>query len=655
MNNMKRIVASALTGILFLTAHAQKDPVLMTVDNKTVTQSEFLQIYLKNNPNPRFDKEALDEYMELFKKFKLKVVEAERLGYDTIPKLMKELNGYRKQLAMPYLVDSSKNNELVKQGFERLQQEVNASHILIRLDENASPADTLAAYNRIIEIRKRILKGEDFAHVARSKNGSEDPSVRENGGNLGYFSAFQMVYPFEEAAYTTKIGEVSLPVRTRFGYHVLKVHDKRPARGMINTSHIMIMTPKSASEESKNNAEARIREIYQKLENGEEFEDLARKYSEDQTSKSKGGVLPEFGTGSRQRMVPEFEDAAFALSADGTYSQPFQTAYGWHIVKRNSLKELESFESLKKEIQQKVNRDERSLTTQNSFIEKLKKEYKFKDRSAKQMNWFYSNIDSSFYEGDWKAPTSNDNPVLFSFNKISFNRKDFSDYLENLNTKGSKGDLKTLIDDAYKTYVKEQLLAYEEAQLESKYPDFKALMTEYHDGVLLYEIMNDQVWNKAIKDTVGLADFFEKNRQDFVWGERIDADVYECDSKEVALKVAMLLANDTITPSQIMAKVNQVSALNVKVRSNKFEIENTNYLAGRKFKIGINEYYEFEGKLYIVKVKEQIPSSPKELSEAKGSATAAYQQFLEATWLAELAKKYPINVNTEVLYSLGKK
>jgi peptidyl-prolyl cis-trans isomerase SurA len=652
---MKKVLAFVLTGLLFGAALAQKDPVIMRVADKNVTKSEFLQIYLKNNPNPKFDKEALDEYMELFKKFKLKVVEAEKLGYDTIPKLMRELEGYRKQLALPYLVDSAKNQELVREGYERLKEEVKASHILIRVDENAAPEDTLEAYNKILELRKRILKGEDFAHVARGKGGSEDPSVKDNGGDLGFFSAFQMVYPFEDAAYKTKVGEVSQIVRTKFGYHILKVTDRRPARGLISTSHVMIMVQRSSSDEQKENAEKRIQEIHERLKAGENFEELARKYSEDQTSRSKGGELPEFGTGSRQRMVPEFEDVAFSLRTDGDYSEPFQTAYGWHIVKRNSLKGLEPFDVLKKEIQQKVNRDERSLKTQASFIENLKKTYKFKDFAGKQLNWFYTNVDSSFYDGEWKMKTAKDNPTMFQFNNLRFNRNDFGAYLENQGARGSRAPLKQLIDAAYKTYVKEQLLAYEEAQLDTKYPDFRALMNEYHDGVLLYEIMNDKVWNKAIRDTSGLKEFFEANRGNFMWQNRIEGDIYECDSKEIAQKVIALLKNDTISPSAVSAQINEKSALNVKTRTGKFEIENTSYLKGQTFQKGVNGILEADGKFYVIKVRELLPASQKELTETRGAVTAAYQQYLEASWLEELAKKYPITVDKEVLYNIGKK
>jgi peptidyl-prolyl cis-trans isomerase SurA len=251
--------------------------------------------------------------------------------------------------------------------------------------------------------------------------------------------------------------------------------------------------------------------------------------------------------------------------------------------------------------------------------------------------------------------TAKDNPTMFQFNNLRFNRNDFGAYLENQGARGSRAPLKQLIDVAYKTYVKEQLLAYEEAQLDTKYPDFRALMNEYHDGVLLYEIMNDKVWNKAIRDTSGLKEFFEANRGNFMWQNRIEGDIYECDSKEIAQKVIGLLKNDTISPSAVSAQINEKSALNVKTRTGKFEIENTSYLKGQTFQKGVSGILEVDGKFYVIKVRELLPASQKELTETRGAVTAAYQQYLEASWLEELAKKYPITVDKEVLYNIGKK
>jgi peptidyl-prolyl cis-trans isomerase SurA len=300
---MKHLLLITIFSCLSLTAAAQKDPVVMSIDGKPVTQTEFLQIYTKNNPNPSFDKDSLDRYMELFQIFKLKVAEAEALGYDTLPRLKKELEGYKKQLALPYLIDSVQNQNMVTEAYNRTATEVRCSHILIKLDPNASPKDTLAAHNRLIGLKARIDKGEDFASVAKSKNGSEDPSVVNNGGDLGYFTAFQMVYPFEEKAYNTPVGQVSEPFRTRFGYHILKVTDKRPARGTIKVAHIMIATGKEATAETKMNAEKKINEIYDSLVAGAAWDKMVSAYSEDANSTKKAGELPAFGSGTSQRMV----------------------------------------------------------------------------------------------------------------------------------------------------------------------------------------------------------------------------------------------------------------------------------------------------------------------------------------------------------------
>jgi len=651
---MKKHLLLALGLVFGLQVIAQKNETVLEIDGKKVSKADFLQIYLKNNNAPKYDKVSLDEYMELFKKFKLKVAEAEALGYDTIPKLKKELDGYRKQLAQPYLVDSSQNMALVKQAYDRMKTEVRASHILIQVQEGASPEDTLAAYNRIMAIKKRIENGEDFAAVSKSKGGSEDPSAQRNGGDLGYFTAFQMVYPFEEAAYTTAVGKVSNPVRTRFGYHLIKVVDKRPARGTMKAAHIMIATSKDATPEEIESASKKATELYNKIQNGESFESLAGEFSDDSQSADKGGVLPLFGTGTTTRMLPAFEEAAFLLKTDGEVSKPIRTDVGYHIIKRLEWTDLRSYEQLKKEIQSKVNKDDRAKKTQDSFIKKLKKEYKFTDGYKKTGTWFVNNLDSTYYMGKWNADQLTTNKAMFKLGKQQFTQKQFADYLVKNYRNVRNADNKSVIQKQYLAWQNAEILAYEEKQLERKYPEFKALMQEYHDGILLYEIMTDKVWNKAIKDTTGLREFFESNNAKYQWGQRYNAFVYECLNQDVANQVtAMLNTSDTISSKTIIAKINKESELNLRVRTNKFEVEQTPYLKGQTLKMGVNKSYTFEGKVYVVKVNEVLLPGAKVLSEAKGAATSDYQNYLEKVWLEELAKKHPIVVNSAVLYSLG--
>lgn len=678
---MKKILFTII--VLFYFNSFSQEPIIMTINDKEITKSEFLQIYLKNNNDPKYDQESLDEYMELFKKFKLKVAEAEALGYDTIPKLVKELSGYHKQLALPYLTDSSMNEYLVKEAYNRTKEEVRASHILVKILNSKNPDDTLKAYNKIMQLRKRIIEGESFEEVAEGDGGSDDPSVKKNKGDLGFFTAFQMVYPFEDQAYKTEINEISMPFKTRFGYHILKVTDKRPARGTIETAHIMIAVNKNANQEEVENAKNKIDEIYSMITSkpGEgystdevNFENNVELYSDDPSSNKKKGVLPAFGTGTSTRMVPEFEEAAFELKNDGDISKPIRTDYGFHIIKRLKLTDVPTFEKLEKNLKKKVSKDIRSKETQNSFIEKLKKEYKYK-KYNKGINWFYDNIDSSYWKGESNTSNLKKNKPLFKLDNKTFNQKDFSEYLKSNYRGFQNNNLASHIDLMFQKWEKETILNYERSKLSIKYPDFKALITEYHDGILLYEIMSDKVWNKAIKDTLGLKEFYKKNKTDYMWGKRIDAHIYECDNYETAKKVNELhrkyhiqdyinqVTGELIrlSPSDIVDSINVKSKLKINHNQGFFSVKKTPYIINQDIETIKNNYYssdlniiEHSGRYYTMFISEILDPSQKEFSDAKGAITSDYQDFLEKEWLEEIEKKHHIKINKEALYSIGK-
>ncbi len=648
---MRKKIFLALCGLLSIYTSAQdNNPIVLEINNKPITKSEFLKVYLKNNPNPKFDKVAIDEYLNLYKKFKFKVLEAQYLGYDTLPNLKTELAGYRKTLSLPYLTDKIENEKLITECYERLKKEIRASHILIKIDENAQPADTLEAYNRITQLKKKIEKGADFGAIAREY--SDDPSAQYNNGDLGYFTAFQMVFQFENAAFNTKIGEISNPIRTKFGFHIIKATDSRSAKGTMKAAHIMISANEKSTDEEKLNAENKIQEIYEKLKKGEPFEELAQNFSEDLSSSEKGGILPEFGTGTTTRMITEFETNAFSLEKDNDFSAPFKTDFGFHIVKRIQLTPLASFEKLKKEIQSKINRDDRVHLSQNHFIEKLKKEYNYQVLSTKELKWFYKNIDTNYYNGGWTGNGLTTNKELFKIDQKVFTQKEFSNYLAENYRQIRKTSIKQLVNDQFKNWVNFELLAFEKSQLEVKYPDFKTLMQEYHDGVLLYEIMTDLIWNKASLDTIGLNTYFEANKNKYMWKERINATIYECGSQKIADKVVKLLKNDTINSRHVLQIINDTSELNLSVKTNLYEKENTAFLKNTTLKKGVNLPYQHGLKIYVVKVDEIIPPSAKLLNETKGLVITDYQNYLEQTWLEELSKKYSFKVIEENIYNL---
>ena len=302
-----------------------------------------------------------------------------------------------------------------------------------------------------------------------------------------------MVYSFEDVAYKTNVGEVSMPVRSKFGYHLVYVTDKRSARGTIKVAHIMVNCPSHLDNETLSSCKKKINEIYEKAIKGDDFESLAKTYSDDPSSNRRGGLLPDFGTGTLTRMVPEFENAAFDLKNNGDISKPIQTSYGYHIIKRIDWKPIASFEETKKELERKVGRDSRSLTTQNSFIAKLKKEYHFKDKSDKLIKYMIKEIDSSIYEAKWNSKDLSDKKYIFKINKEKINANEFYSFVENRQIGINKRNLESQLKDLYQTFEKERVLSYENGRLETKYPAYKALVDEYHDGIILYDIMPENV------------------------------------------------------------------------------------------------------------------------------------------------------------------
>lgn len=644
-------LVSVFIGVLFSVAIAQNDPVILTVNDQKITKSEFLQIYLKNNNDPKYDQETLDDYMELFKRFKLKVEEAKHLGYDTLVSLQKELDGYRKQLSRPYLTDSTKNKSLIEEAYNRMKHEVEASHILAIVGPDASPEDTLKAFKKITALKKRIDNGEDFAKLAQEA--SEDPSAKSNKGYLGYFTAFQMVYGFETAAYNTKVGEVGDPVRTKFGYHLVKVTNKREARGSIKTAHVMIAARRDSDDEDVAKAQQKITEIYDRIQKGEDFHKLASLYSDDLGTRQKGGRLPAFGSGTNQRMVAEFEDVAFGLGQDGDISTPFRTDYGFHIVMRISHEPLGSYDELKKSLQTKVNKGARGEKTQTYFVEKLKATNKFKDKSKKQLVYLSSLVDTTIYQGKWKSPELKKNAMLFQYAGNKYDLASFKDYLVKNQRKIGERSIPIFVHELYKTWQQELIIADEESKLEDKYPEFKALMREYQDGVLLYEIMKDKVWDKAIKDTVGLTAFYEANKTNYMWTDRVAAEVYSSnDQAKIEATFDLLKTRDTLNAQEVGTLMNKDSQLNISVQVDKFPINETAFLAGRAIEKGLNEIIQIDEVYYLVKVNELIPAHPKMLKEARGAIIQDYQNYLEETWMEELRQRHVITVQNEVLYSL---
>ena len=520
-------------------AAKSNDPVIETIGTNPVYTSEFSYVYNKNNAGATdaYSSASVDDYLRLYTNFKLKVKEAEELGLDTSKAFKKELDGYKKQLAQPYLTEKGLTDKLSKEAYERMKEEVNASHILIMVSPDAEPADTLAAYNKIMGIRQKAVKGESFEKLAQEY--SQDPSAKSNKGNLGYFTALQMVYPFETAAYNTKVGEISMPVRTKFGYHIVKVNNRRPSQGQVKVAHIMIRATTGLPAADSLEAKQKIDEIYSKLKQGEDWNQLAAQFSDDVNSKNKGGELSNWVSVGKMG-IPSFEDAALALKNPGDISAPVQTPYGWHIIKLLERKNLETYSQLEPTIKSKVTKD-RSEINKIVLIQRLKKEDNFVENTANVEKAVHK-ADSSLLKGTEKFTTDpKNNSILFTINSDKYTLNDFLAYVTK-NQKARKSiSPSQYMRTLYKDYQNESIITYEENHLQDKYPDYRMLVKEYRDGILLFQLMDEKVWSKAIEDTAGLKKFFNEHRENYKWKERAHATIYNANNQQTLDQVTAIL------------------------------------------------------------------------------------------------------------------
>ena len=632
---------------------AQNKEVLFTIDNHPYCTDEFVRVYNKNLDLVKDDSQKdLDKYLELFLGYKLKVEKANKLGLQNSVTYQNELKSYRNQLSKNYVNDSKVTNELVQEAYNRMTKEVRASHILILVDEGASPEDTLKAFNKIKDIKNRLNAGEDFVKVAQQF--SEDPSVKENNGDLGYFSAFRMVYPFENAAFNTNVGEVSKPFRTRFGYHLVKVVDKRDNRGEVTVAHIMIVKPSTPDAQLEAKAKQTIDDIYQKIQQGEGFESLANQFSEDKSSASKGGVLQRFGSG--QLSSEEFENVAFSLQNKNDISKPFQSQFGWHIVKLIDKHPVLSLTDMKNELEEKVRKDERSLLITNSLAKKLRAKYP-QTKDSKVLASVKKIITDDFYSQTWETPLNlkDYNKTILTINKSKqVSAVAFLNFIHvQQKSKIKTKPISKLVDELFEKFIDEQVTTYYNENLENEFPEFKYVMDEYRDGLLLFDLMDREIWTKAKTDTLGLSNYFKQNIQNYQWKKRFDANIFSSTDKDVIAKAKKFLEKGK-SIDYIKEKLNKDGKINIMVKSGLFEEDYDILPQYTNLSKGVSNVVTKDQYHFVVEVKEVKQAEAKKLTDCTGKAVNDYQQYLESNWVNELRKEFDVKVNAAVFETIKK-
>jgi peptidyl-prolyl cis-trans isomerase SurA len=629
------------------------DPVIVTIGNKNITKSEFLRTYTKNNPEGKFDQKSLEDYMNLFINFKLKVIEAEHLGFDTAASFISEYKSYRDQLARPYLTDKEMEEKLAREVYDRLHYDVHARQIFIRCGELLPPSDTIKAYKNAWEAYKKLKAGEPWDSVFNKYANNNFPPDKK--GDFGYITALQVLYPIENVCYSLNPQEISTPIRTNLGYHIVQVLDKRPSLGEIKVEHIMVAFPENATKAQIDSAKRIIDDIYKQLQNGAKFEDLANQYSDDKKTAKRGGELNWFGTG---QMIAEFETNAFALKNDGDYSAPFRTSFGWHIVKRIAVRPIQPYDQLKESLKNRISRDSRAELITLSTAQKTKDEFGFKE-NKQALAQLAKYIDSTAYIGKWdpKKAEPVKNLKLFTIGKQDYTVNDFAKFLANKRFR-KPATVEMSLDHFYNQYVQTCAIDYLNSQLENKYPDLRYLLQEFHDGILLFNLMEKNVWTKAAKDSVGLAKFCEEHKNDYQWKERMEALVVSSPNKDYVDKAytyAQDFLDNKITADKIWKSIcpdTLDACFNCQV--NLLEKEDNQILDSLGWDLGISPVVFREGKYGFFVKKGILPPRQKTYDEAKGNCLADYQNYIENQYISELKKKYPVKVNEKVLNQLIK-
>ena len=649
---MKKIILVCVLFSFVFTAHSQSQKdVILTIENTPVYKQEFLRVYKKNLDLVKdASQKSVDGYLDLFIDYKLKVQEAYAQKLDQGKAYKKEFEKYRAQLSRNYLFEQKIEEDMAREAYERSKEQINAQHVLIMVGYDALPQDTLQAYNKAAQVMQKAKNGEDFTDLVLQY--SEEPNTKEQNGNLGYFSAFSMLYPFENAAYNTKVGAISDITRTSYGYHVIKVLDRRPTGNEITVSHIMVS---NKNKDPKFDPQERINELYQLLNQGQKFEDLAKQFSEDKNSGVSGGKLKPFTRGKLR--APKFEAAAFKLTTPGDVSRPVSSTFGWHIIRLEAISESKTFEQQKDRLLAQGNRGERLLAVTSEIRSNIKDKYGYTN-DASYASFFNQFVDKEIFNRRWSYDSLNPtlDKVIFTIGSTRFYYRDFAAHLAVRQKRPVPTNVKTLescvryMYDDFETVV---LQEYFRDKLEEENLDYAAVISEYRDGLLIFDVMENNIWNAAKTDTLALQDYYQKNKASYLWQDRVNATILTSNEK-AALEESKVLLQQGKTAQQVKELLNSDTALRVLLSKGMFENGDKQLPDNFEFVAGVSKIYKSQDGYTLVQVDQVLPGSEKSFDQVRGSVMSQYQQQLEASWMQSLREKYPVVIHKKTLKKIKK-
>lgn len=641
---MKRIF-SAGTLLFAVAAFAAKpaaDPELMIVDGVPVRVSEFEYLYNKNNTQ-QLEHKTIDEYVDMFVDYKLKVADARHAGIDTTASFLNEYRQFENDLAKPFMRDEAVVDDLLKESYSHLEKDVTVSHIMLPM----RPGNDI----RLDSLRSEIIAGNTTFEDAAAAF-SVDRGSNSRGGLMGSVVPGRYPWAFEKASYDTPKGGVTEVVNSGVGYHIIRVEDIRPSDGEVEASHILLLT-RGLKPEAAEAQKERIDSLYKVvIAEGADFADVARRFSQDPGSARNGGSLGWFGRGM---MVQPFDSVAFAL-ADGEISKPLATSFGYHTIYRTAHRKGKDFEEFKKSELKRMESDERANAPERAFIDRVAPLYgaSVSEDALRQANEIIDRAGKLDLDVLAEIEALNVPVVRCSGNTLSF--------AEILGGSAPAGVMATdmgraYVADAVDAAFRSQVHDAARKSLYVENADYRNLINEYRDGILLYEISNRNVWERAASDKVGLENHFLRNRDKYTWKEPHFKSYVLCATDDATLDRAMAFANtlSTIDPEAFVEQMRKEFGSSVRVErviAAKGENAITDYLGygaeapkadpHSKWK----SYGSFAGR---------VIDAPEVAADVRGAAVTGYQGELESRWVKHLRNVYPVEVNKKVLGDLKKK
>lgn len=637
--------------LLSITTFSQdKNEVLLTVDDKPVYVSEFERVYKKNLDLVQDDSQKdVDEYLKLFIDYKLKVAEAYKQGLNNDPDYIKEFSSYQDQISRNYVLNGKVAENMTTEAYNRSLEEINAAHILILVGYDDKPSDTLAAFEKIKAVRQKALAGEDFQKLV--KEFSEEPKAKQNGSDLGYFSVFRMVYPFENAAYNTKVGDVSEIVRTQFGYHIIKILDRRQRPPELSVSHIMVSERKDKTDFD---AKKRIDQVYGMLQKKDQtFESLAQQYSDDRASAKNGGILNRFSKGDLRSVA--FEKAAYDLKKTGQISQPILSEFGWHIIRLDTIHPNETFESQKEDLVKQIELSDRSKEIVTTVNKLLREKYGFAAKND-YLPYFTDFVTDDIRTRRWEyvAVPKNEDKVIFTIGKESYTYGDFANFLvEGQKSLTAPKEKSAVLKDLYYDFETSALKSYSMDALEKENADYAAVIGEYRDGLLIFDVMSRNVWEKARKDTMALKSFYEVHKKNYVWQERAEVAIFSTNDMKTAESLQKMLSE-----GKSAENINKTFAAetdkNVILTEGVFEKGDRELPQDYNWKTGVSKIIKKGESFLVIDTSDLLPESIKSYEDVKGKVISEYQESLEKQWMDSLQKKYNVKVDKKTFKKIKK-